>query len=210
MSIDELIESFIARLTLPAIKADTPFIVGIIGNLGSGKSAVARMLTKEIAGSVVLSADSARYLLKEADMPWGDNVRVIVRGAAERLIADGYAVILDGSNAELKEREQTAEAADRLHVPVRYVRITVSAEVARERLKAKYDDPSWESSFERFRVGTTDKMLINFDDRQIVHDSLDDKQIIGLVGVIDNSGSAADLGQQIKPLAHKILQSLDV
>ncbi len=208
MVMEKLIKDFRSRLVLPAQKAAKPFLLGIIGNLGTGKSTLARMLAKQLQGSVVLTADSARYLLKEQNMPWGDNVRALVRGVAEGLLKDGYAVVLDGSNAELKEREQTAELASRLNVPVRYIRITAPYETSRERLKAKYDDQSWQSGFERFRVGPTDKMLANLDSRRALHDALKNEDIIGLVGTVNNDGSQADLEQQVGLLAEKVLQSL--
>jgi predicted kinase len=208
MTIDKLITEFRSRLTLPAEKAVRPFVLGVIGNLGSGKSTLARMLAGKIRGSVVITADSARFLLKEQEMPWGDNVRAIVRGVADGLLEDGYAVILDGSNAEAREREQTGEVAGRLGMPVRYVRMKVPYEVCRERLKAKYDDALWQSSFERFRVGPTDKMLINLKQRTTFHDSLKDEDIEGLVGVVNNDGDSANLQRQAESVAERILKSL--
>lgn len=208
MGMDELINDFRSRLVLPAQKAAKPFLLGIIGNLGTGKSMLAKMLASKLPGSVVLTADSARYLLKEQNMPWDDNVRSLVRGVAEGLLKDGYAVILDGSNAELKEREQTEELASRLNVSVRYIRITAPYETSRERLKAKYDDQSWQSSFERFRVGPTDKMLLNLEGRRALHDALKNEDIEGLVGVVVNGGTQAELEQQAEQLAEKVIQSL--
>jgi predicted kinase len=208
MRMNEIIKEFRSRLALPAQKATTPFLLGVIGNLGTGKSTLARMLAKQLPGSVVVTADSARFLLKEQNLPWGDNIRAVVRGVAESMLKDGYAVILDGSNAETQEREQTAELASRLGVPVLYVRIKTAYETSRERLQTKYDDQSWQSSFERFRVGPTDKMLINLDQRRILHDALKDEDIAGLVGVANNDGDRVALEQQAGPLAEKILQSL--
>jgi predicted kinase len=209
MAMDELIKEFRSRLVLPARKAAKPFLLGIIGNLSSGKSTLARMLATKLPGSVVITADSARFLLKEQNMPWGDNVRTIVRGVAEGLLKDGYAIILDGSSAELKEREQTAELVSRLSVPVLYIRIKTSYETSRERLKAKYDDQSWQSSFERSRIGLTDKMLINLDERRVLHDALKDEDIVGLVETFNNDGSQAELEQRTGLLAEQVLQSLE-
>lgn len=205
---DEIIKEFRSRLVLPAQKPDKAFLLGIIGNLGTGKSTLARMMADKLPGSIIVTADSARFLLKERNLPWGENVRVVVRGVVEGLLKDGYVVIMDGSSAETEEREQIAELATHLGIPVRYVRIKASYETSRERLKAKYDDQSWQSSFERFRIGPTDKMLANLDSRRMLHDQLKDEDIVGLVGVITNDGTQAGLEGQAKQVATAVLRSL--
>ena len=208
MDIQELIKEFRSRLTLPDQKAARPFLLGIVGQLGSGKSTLARMLAARLPGSIVLRADSARFLLKERGMSWGDNVRALVRDVAEGLVKDGYGVILDGSNAEVKEREQNAELALRLGIPIYYVRIRASLEVCRERLKAKYDDSTLVSSFERFRVNTTEKMLANLEERRALHDSLKDEDIMGLVGTVSNDRGRVELERQTESVAKHIIEVL--
>lgn len=208
MDLQLIIQDFLSRLNMPGQKAAKPFILGVIGNLGSGKSTVAKLLAKQLSGVVVVTADSARFLLKEAGLPWGESVRAVVRGVAQQLLQDGYAVILDGSNVETEEREQTAKLAQEQGVPVRYVRVVADYAVYEARLKAKYDDPAWQSSFERFRVGPTDKMLINLAERTKVHDALKDSDIVGLVGTIDNNGSVEKLKPKTADLAAAVLESI--
>lgn len=207
-TIEHVTQDFLDRLVLPAEKPSKPFVLGIVGQIGSGKTTIARLIAPELSGTVIVQANSARFLLKEADMPWGDNVRDIVRLATQRLLAQGYAVIFDGSSAEEKDRQNAEQAVAESGAPVFYVRIAISTENAKAREKTKYDDPAWVSSFEDFRVNTTDKMLANIDERAEVHTKLSDSQIPNLLGVLDNNGPKKGLASQLSTILAALQQRL--
>jgi predicted kinase len=206
---EEIINDFASRLALPEQKPSRPYILGIIGNIGSGKSTVVRKLAVALPGLAYVQGDSARYLLKERGMSWGENVKAVISGVTERLIAQGYAVATDAFTAEAKERERLIGQASGLGVPALFVRVTVDAGTCKARLKAKYDDRSWESSFERFRVSTTDKMLANLKERTEVHNNPANRQVHNLIGEIDNNGPAEALDPQIDELAKKVSEKLE-
>ena len=85
-----------------------------------------------------------------------------------------------------------------------YIRININPEIAKERKRAKYEDSSWVSSFEDFRVNTTDKMLKNIDERVELHQKLKSSEIPNLLGEVNNDGSLEELKRQVKELILKI------
>lgn len=204
MFMEEIISDFLARLVLPQYKPARPYVLGIVGNLGSGKSTVARKLALALPGLVYVQGDSARFLLKEKGLPWGDNVKTVISGVVESLVQQGYAVATDAFTAEAKAREQFMRHVSEMGVPALFVRVNVDAETCRQRLKAKYDDPSWESTFEHFRVNTTEKMLENLQERTKVHGDHLNHQVENLVAEINNNGPIGALDFQITEVAKRI------
>lgn len=207
---NQFIESFLSHLKLPAGKPAKQYVVGIIGQIGAGKTKVSRMLTDSLPGTVVVSANSARYLLKEAGMPWGDNVRSIIEGVISRLISRGYAVIVDGGTAE--ERERTAIARASGSVPVLYVYVQADTETCITREQSKYEDQTWQSSFEDFRVKTIDKIIDNIRAREALHKELRSSisNAKGFIGEIDNGGTLNDLTLGVDKTHQTIRQKLGV
>src|SRR3989344_2813903 len=206
--IEKITQEFLSMVKMPAEKAPKPFLLGMIGNIGSGKSTVARELRTLLPGAVHIQANSARYLLKQAGMEWGDNVRTILDGVIRHLIGHDYGVVVDGSTAEARDRQRLSSLADELHVPLMFVRIKCDADVCSMREQRKYDDPSWESSFEDFRVNTTEKMVTNVRERSMIHHNLDSKDITGLIGEIDSNMPSKNLSDQITGLADRIREKL--
>jgi len=206
--IKKITQEFLMMIKMPAEKAPKPFLLGLIGNIGSGKSTVARELKPLLPGTVHIQANSARYLLKQAGMEWGDNVRAILDGVIRHLIGHGYSLIVDGSTAEASDRQRLSMLADELHVPLMFVRIKCDADACAMREQRKYDDTSWEPSFEDFRVNTTEKMVTNVRERSMIHHNLDSKDITSLIGEIDSNMPSKDLPDQITGLADRIREKL--
>ena len=203
--LNQLVQVFLSKLHLPESKADRPFIMATIGLIGSGRTTVAKLMTEKLQGAVLVRSDSARFLLKKKEMPWGDNVRQILKGVVTDLLKRGYGVVFDGNAADEEDRKNISEIASQTGAKVFYVRINIDPEVARERKRAKYDDPSWISSFEDFRVNTTEKILKNLDERIELHQKLKSSEIPNLLGEVNNDGSSEELKKQVDELALKIL-----
>lgn len=204
--LQKVAEDFWARIgqKLPGVKPTRPFVVATIGLPGSGRTTVAKILIEQSAGSVLLSSNSARYLLKEAGIGWAENVRQVLKYAGQKLLTDGYGVVFDGNAADEQDRKNIGEIVGSKGSPVWYVRINIDLEIAKARERDKYDNPGWVSSFEDFRVNTTEKMLANIDERAELHRQLKSSDVPGLVGEIDNNGSLDDLKKQVGELAEKI------
>ena len=202
--LNKLVVDFLSRLQLPAEKAEKLFIVATIGLIGSGRSTVAKMVADKVKGAVLLSSNSARYLLKEAGLPWGDNVRQILKGVATDLLSRGYSVVFDGNAADGEDRKNINEIAAQTGASVHYIRINIDPETAQKRERAKYDDPNWVSSFNDFRVNTTEKILKNLDERIKLHQELKSSDIPNLLGEVDNNGSLEELEKQVNELIVKM------
>ncbi|MCC6934586.1 MAG: AAA family ATPase [Candidatus Yanofskybacteria bacterium] len=205
---DALVGKFLEHLKLPAQKAERPFIVGIIGNIGSGKTTVAKCLSSEFPGSVVVQTNSARYILKEAGLGWGDLTRELADKVARHLVEQGYAIILDGGTAEAPVREQLARVAAAAGVPLMFVRVRCETETCILRTKRAYEDHTWQSSFDHFRVGTAEQMVANVRERAKIHHTLESRTIAGLVAEIDANIPPDHLCHQIPGVAEKIRAKL--
>ena len=86
---NQFVRDFLSRVRLPEAKATKPFIVATIGLIGSGRTTVAKLMTEKLQGAVLVRSDSVRFLLKGKKMPWGDNVRQILKGVATDLLKKG-------------------------------------------------------------------------------------------------------------------------
>lgn len=206
--ISKLAKDFLSRLSLPAQKADSPFIIATIGLVGSGRTTVAKIITEQVNGAVLVQANSARFLLKEAGLPWGENVRQILKQVSKDLLAKGYGIIFDGNASDEDDRKNIDEIAQGTGAKTFYIRITIDPEIAKEREQKKYDDSSWISNFGDFRVNTIEKMLKNVDDRAEHHKNLKSDEIPNLVGEINNNGTLESLHQQTDKIVTKVKQSL--
>lgn len=202
--LNQIVQDFLSRLKLPEAKADKRFVVASIGLIGSGRTTVAKMFVEKLKGTILVRSDSARYLLKEKGLPWGDNVRQILKGVAVDLLGRGYGVVFDGNAADEEDRKNISEIANQTGAKVFYVRINIDSEVAKERKRAKYDDPTWASSFEDFRVNTTEKILKNLDERIELHHKLKSLDIPNLLGEVNNNSSLEELKKQVEELVSKI------
>jgi len=204
-TLEQISQNFLSQVQLSAAQAVKPFILATIGLPGSGRTTVAQMIAGKLPGAVLISSDSARYLLKETGLPWGENVRQILKMVAVDLLKKGYGVVFDGNAADEDDRKNIAEIANQTGAKVFYVRININPEMAKERKRAQYENPSWVSGFERFRVNTTEKMLKNIDDRVELHRKLNSADIPNLLGEMENNGSKEELDERVDRLVAKIL-----
>lgn len=200
-----MVQDFLSKVRLPEVKADKLFIVAMIGLIGSGRTTVAEMFAEKLKGAVLVKSDSARYLLKEINLPWGENVRQILKGVAVDLLGRGYGVVFDGNAADEEDRKNISEIANQTGAKVFYVRINIDLEIAKERKRAKYNDPAWVSSFGDFRVNTMEKILKNLNERIKLHQKLKSSEIPNLLGEVNNNGSLEELKKQAEELILKTL-----
>lgn len=158
--LQKVAEDFLSRIKekLPIEKADKPFIVGIVGMIGSGRTLLAKTLVENIKGAVLICANSARYLLREQGLPWGENVYALMFYATEWLIKNGYAVACDGNQVDKDRRIKTKELADKLGAKYYLLKIITSQETAERYIDQKYSQPH-ENTFENFWPGTDAKDL---------------------------------------------------
>ncbi len=202
----QISQDFLERIkqSLPEKGTSRSFIFGFIGFIESGKSTAAGYILDKLPNSVLVRSDSARYLLKEADMGWGENVKEITLNAARWLIKNGYTVIFDGDHVDKEKRENTQKLADELNVPFYLIRIGINQETAEKRVRTKYDNVQWESSFEDFRVNTTEKMIENLRAKASLHQKFLSTDTPQLIGEVDNNGSPEDLKRDIYRLIDKM------
>lgn len=101
-------EEFISEITSPERKFKVPpekpsslFIVSTIGIVGSGRTTVAQELANKLSGTVFIQSNSARYILKERhDMPWGENVRQLIKYEGDNFLSQGHGIVFDGNAAD--------------------------------------------------------------------------------------------------------------
>lgn len=206
--LDELSQQFIAKLGLPEQKPARPFVVAIIGLVGSGRTTAAKQIAANIPGAVLVQANSVRFLLKQIALPWGQNVREILKQVGQNLLKQGYGVIFDGNAADEADRKNIAEIVTETGAKSFYIGIMIDPEIAKQREQAKYSDSSWISSFEDFRVNTPEKMLKNIDDRAELHRNLKSENIPNLIAEIDNNEPLDNLQSQVKQVVKKLKAAL--
>ena len=153
--LQKVAEDFFSRIKekLPVEKADKQFIVGIVGMIGSGRTLLAKTLVENIKGAILICANSARFLLKEAGMSWGENVYAVLLNTTEWLVKNGYIAVYDGNQVDKDRREAIKKLADKLGVKYYLLKIITSEETAERYLREKYSQPP-KNTFEDFWPGT--------------------------------------------------------
>ncbi len=207
--LQKIADDFLERIkkNLPAEKADKPFIVGIIGMIGSGKTAFCKELVAHLKGAVLVSSNDSRFLLKEKGkgMGWGDNVRESTFYVARKLIEDGYTIIFDGNHIEREKRINTQKIADELGVKFHLLRINVSRATAEKRIDEKHSKKH-ENRFGDYWPAT-DAEDAKVDLRKRVHlypqvDQEDPKP--EFFAEIDNEGTIEEFKQKAREVAEKL------
>lgn len=205
---EKVSQDFLERIkkNLPGEKPNHLFILGLIGLIGSGKSTVAAMLNQNLPGAVLVKSNSARFLLKEASLPWGENVRKITFDAARWLLQNGYSVIFDGDHVEEEKRKNTQALADELSAKFYLIRIKPDKDLAFKRLEQMWADTesgTRQQDFENFNPVVRGKEQ-NLFDRVSLHENLDTGKIPQLIGELDNSGDFGNLKKQVDEIIEKV------
>ncbi len=113
-------DAFMAKLDIKKRKTEKPFIVAVIGLVGSGKSSVAHELAKHI-GATVIEGDDIRIELRKQSERY-EKSRAIAENAAIEIVKQGGNVILDSDFVDEKKRASVREKARKTGVPIVFVR----------------------------------------------------------------------------------------
>jgi len=205
--LQKVADDFLKRIQekLPAEKADKPFIIGIVGMIGSGRTFLAKTLVENIKGAVLISANSARYLLKEQGLPWGENVYAVLLHAAEGLIKNGYIAIYDGNRVDKDRRESIKELADKLGVKYHLLKIITSEITAEKYLRGKYSQPP-RNTFEDYWPGTdADDIVQNLKERNKDFYAIDrEEPKPDFFAEIENEGTIEEFRQKTVEIAKRL------
>jgi len=205
--LQKVADDFLKRIQekLPAEKAGKPFIVGIVGMIGSGRTLLAKTLVENIKGAVLVSANSARYLLKEQGMSWGDNVYAILLNTAEWLVKNSYTAVYDGNQVNKDKRARVKESADKLGVKYYLLKIITSEAAAEKYLREKYSQTP-KNTFEDFWPGTdADDIVQNLKERNKDFFAIDQEEPKPeFFAEIENEGTIDEFKQKAVEIARKI------
>ena len=180
-------------------KASQPFVIGIIGLIGSGKTTVAKLLNEKLTGTVLVKSDSARFLLKEAGLKWGENVVEVLSNTARWLLRNGYSIIFDGDCIREEKRKEIQKLVDELGAKFYIIRIKLDKDLCLKRLKQKWKDlekGKIKQNFSHFLAVMPGEKQSLFD-RASFHEQLKSSDVPQLIYEIDNSGSLKFLKKQI-------------
>lgn len=149
-TIDSLTKNFISRLELPATKPETQTGIFVGGFPNSGKTTAAKEFARH-TNSVHIQSNSARFLLADAGLSWGENVRLVVTAVLDHFLSRGYSIVLDGMFIGGAEQSVRAELIKKYRLKSFSVAVVCSLENARRRAYRRYSDNK-QSSFEDWRV----------------------------------------------------------
>ena len=207
--LQKVAEDFLKRIQekLPAEKADKPFIVGVVGMIGSGRTLLAQTLVDNLKGAVLICANSARYLLKEAEISWGENVYACIFFAIEWLVSNGYVTVLDGNQVDKDRRIKTKELADKLGAKYYLLKIITFEATAEKYLREKYSQTP-QNTFEDFWPGTDAEDIVqNLKERNKDYYAIDQEEPkLEFFAEIENEGTIEEFKQKAVEIAAKIQQ----
>jgi len=205
--LQKVAEDFLGRIRqkLPPEKADKSFVVGIVGMIGSGRTLLAQTLVENIKGGVLISANSARYLLKEAGLGWGENVYACIFHVVEWLASNGYVVVLDGNQVDKDRRARLKELADKLAVKYYLLKIVTSEKTAEKYLRDKYSITP-KNTFEDFWPGTdADDIVQNLHERNKDFFAIDKEEPQPeFFAEIENEGTIEEFKKKATDIAKKL------
>lgn len=114
-----------------------PIIIAMVGNVGSGKSYVARYLASLI-GAAVIDEDDVRVRLRNENKGY-EKADELSLDAAGKTLLRGTSVVLAADHVEKEKRALVEKMARGMSVKVSYIRIYADRDVVIERLlRASY------------------------------------------------------------------------
>lgn len=151
-------KEYIAHLGLAEKKdgARPGKIIGIIGLVGSGKSAIARILASEFPG-IIVEGDAACVMLREAGASY-DRAWKICENIAIAAAGSGAHVVLDADYFAAEKRASLNQAAKDAGVDVLYLRTICDMDVMIGRMiMASYPEHSFFGGASTMWRGTLDQ-----------------------------------------------------
>lgn len=205
--VQQTAKEFLKRIQekLPTEKADKPSIIGIVGMIGSGRTLLAKTLIENVKGAVLISANSARWLLKENNLGWGENVYEVLLNTAQWLVRNGYIAVYDGNQVDKNRRDAIRGLADKLGVRYYLIKIITSEATAEKYLREKYTETP-HNTFEDYWPGTgVDDIVQNLHERNKDFFAIDQEiPKPEFFDEIENEGTIEEFKQKIVDLAEKI------
>jgi len=205
--VQQTAKEFLKRIQekLPTEKADKPSIIGIVGMIGSGRTLLAKTLIENVKGAVLISANSARWLLKENNLGWGENVYEVLLNTAQWLVRNGYIAVYDGNQVDKNRRDAIRGLADKLGVRYYLIKIITSEATAEKYLREKYAETPY-NTFEDFWPGTdADDIVQNLKERNKDFFTIENENPKPeFFAEIENEGTIEEFKQKIVDLAEKI------
>lgn len=112
--------SFLLEMEIKKRKTGNPVIVGMVGLVGSGKSAVAKEIAKHIGGTVV-EGDKIRVELRKQGEKF-EGARKIAENAVREIIQLGGNAVLDSDFSDIRKRASIREKARKFGARLVFVR----------------------------------------------------------------------------------------
>lgn len=205
--LQKVADDFLNRIKgkLPVEKSNKPYIIGIVGMIGSGRTFLAQTLVDNLKGAVLVCANSARYLLKEAGMSWGENVYACLFYTTEWLVQNGYSAVFDGNQVDKDRRTRNKDLADKSGAKYYLLKIVTSEATAEKYLREKYSQSS-KDTFEDFWPGNdADDIVQNLKDRNKAFYAIDQEDPKPeFFAEIKNEGTIEEFKQKAVEIAQKL------
>jgi predicted kinase len=211
-----LSEEYLRRIQeqLPQQKPSSPFLLGVIGLIGAGKTTTLRYIEQRVPGSVMVRTDAARFLLKESEIAdendWPKYAPIasdIAFNVQRCILTSGYTVLFDRDFVEASKQQQAQRDADAVGVPFHLIRIDLHRDLSLQRLEKEWERVEIgerKQNFDHFLVVTRGKEAAVYR-RGKLHEELDSQDVPQLIGRLDNRGDKATLEAQIDAILTKVL-----
>lgn len=130
-------EVFLSGLQVKKRKTRKPFIVAIVGLVGSGKSSVAKELASLI-GANIIEGDEIRVCLRKIGERY-EGTRKIAENAAFEIVRQGGNIVMDSDHIDAKKRASLREKAKKAKARLVFIRTYADYDIVVDRVRsAKY------------------------------------------------------------------------